>query len=378
MNSVAFVFALLGLILLTGFIFINYPKQWRSKISFRVIINIFHAVGTLCLAGIFVIYKRIPYDWLKWIISRWGSIYYVVILYLAILFGLRLVARFFYIGVMGARHKRFTARQIRHLLDKRVHSVVFLLIAFGIAFYGSFNIGNVVVTHYDVEVNKSCSRDSLNVVFFADTHCGAGTWSVTYDRIGQEIRDENPDIILIGGDVFDETTSDDDIEYFRELIESLDAPLGIYYIYGNHDDNRDDYSARILREMGINVLEDEMVSIDGVQLIGRLDPVDDQLPLDELMNKVNKDDSQPTIMLTHRPVEFKEISETGCDIALAGHTHGFNIPQFMGRNIAYDMYYGRKKYGNMTAITTSGVSAWGFHYKFPAKSEIVSLHISFN
>ena len=107
------------------------------------------------------------------------------------------------------------------------------------------------------------------------------------------------------------------------------------------------------------------------------DPVDDQLSLDELMNKVDKDDSLPTIMLTHRPEKFKEISDAGCDLALAGHTHGFNIPQFMGRNIAYDMYYGRKDYNGMTAITTSGVSAWGFHYKFPAKSEIVSLHITF-
>ena len=145
MNSVAFVFALLGLLLLTGFIYINYPKQWRSHKFFRVILTIFHVVGTLSLAGIFVIYKRIPYEWLKWgIISQMGSIYYVVIFYLAILFGVRMVARFIYIGVMGAGHKQFTVRQIRHFLfDRRVHSVVFLLIAFGIAFYGSFNIGNV-------------------------------------------------------------------------------------------------------------------------------------------------------------------------------------------------------------------------------------------
>ena len=378
MNGVAFVFALLGLILLTGFIYLNYPKQWRRHKFFNVILIVFHIIGTLSLAGIFVVYKRIPYEWVKWTISRWGSIYYVVILYLAILFGLRLVARFIYVRVRRAEHKKFTVKEIHHLLDKRVHSIVFLVISFGIAFYGFFNIGNVIVTHYDIKVDKACQRDSLNVVFFADTHCGAGTWSFTYDKLKKEIEEENPDIILIGGDVFDETTSEKDIEYFRSLVESFDPPLGTYFIYGNHDDCRDDHTGQLMREMGITVLEDEMLVVDGVQLIGRNDPVAGQLSLDELMGKVNKDDSLPTIMLTHRPEEFKEISAAGCDIALAGHTHGFNIPQFMGRNIAYDMYYGRKDYSGMTAITTSGVSAWGFHYKFPAKSEIVSLHITFD
>ena len=36
-----------------------------------------------------------------------------------------------------------------------------------------------------------------------------------------------------------------------------------------------------------------------------------------------------------------------------------------------------KKYGDMTAIVTSGVSAWGFHYKWPAKSEVVNIRLSF-
>ena len=66
MNSVAFIFALLGLLLLTVFIYINYPKQWRRHKFFNVVLIIFHVLGTLSLAGIFVVYKRIPYEWIKW------------------------------------------------------------------------------------------------------------------------------------------------------------------------------------------------------------------------------------------------------------------------------------------------------------------------
>jgi hypothetical protein len=42
------------------------------------------------------------------------------------------------------------------------------------------------------------------------------------------------------------------------------------------------------------------------------------------------------------------------------------------------MYYGIRRYDNMTAVVTSGVSAWGFHYKWPAVSEIVTIHVTFD
>ena len=62
---------------------------------------------------------------------------------------------------------------------------------------------------------------------------------------------------------------------------------------------------------------------------------------------------------------------------MAGHTHGFNIPQFLGAPLFGDMFSGIQQYGGMAAVTTSGVSAWGFHYKWPAVSEVVTIHVTF-
>ena len=42
------------------------------------------------------------------------------------------------------------------------------------------------------------------------------------------------------------------------------------------------------------------------------------------------------------------------------------------------MFAGIKNYGNMAAVTTSSVSAWGFHYKWPALSEVVTIHVVFS
>lgn len=56
---------------------------------------------------------------------------------------------------------------------------------------------------------------------------------------------------------------------------------------------------------------------------------------------------------------------------------GFNIPFFLTVGPSNDMLQGIETYGDMTAVTSSGVSAWGLHYKFPAYSEIVLIHMTF-
>ena len=60
---------------------------------------------------------------------------------------------------------------------------------------------------------------------------------------------------------------------------------------------------------------------------------------------------------------------------MSGHTHGFNIPMIAAVYWRADVISGIKSYGNMTAVVTSGVSGWGFHYKFPAKNEVVLIHL---
>ena len=37
----------------------------------------------------------------------------------------------------------------------------------------------------------------------------------------------------------------------------------------------------------------------------------------------------------------------------------------------------QKQIKNTTVIVTSGISAWGFHYKWPAKSELVNIEVHF-
>ena len=153
----------------------------------------------------------------------------------------------------------------------------------------------------------------------------------------------------------------------------------MYYVYGNHDNKNDDWAAKKMEEMGVTVLQDEMITIsDDIQLIGLLDPKLKAEDPETLFPKLNLYYDYPIIVLQHRPKHYQMLSELGADLVMAGHTHGFNIPFYLTLPLLSDSYYGLKKYNEMSAITSSGVSAWGFHYKFPAESEVVNIHVTFN
>lgn len=375
MNRLSFVLALLGMLGLSVFIYFCYPNEWRRNRVFRVVVILFHVLGVLGLAMVFTCYKNLPEPW-KWTVSRWGTIYYVVTMFMSIFCAARL-AVVFLVRRFGPKDGKRADGFIKTLQDGRVQSALFLVVSFTVAVIGFIRIGEIRSTEYDITFAKPAAVRNLKVRLCADIHAGAGTWRVTYDDLRERLQEGDPDLILIAGDVFDETTSQTDVEYVRTVMESLHPRYGIYYVYGNHDDFREDWAAEQMRSMHVKVLEDEMIEIEGVQIIGRLDPKDNPMDLDQLWSFCAADETKPVIVLQHRPIEFRKLAEKKADLVLAGHTHGFNIPQFMAVGMQSDMFYGRKQYGIMTAAVTSGVSAWGFHYKFPAFSEVVTLNLSF-
>ena len=370
----SFILAFTVMLALTFFVFFSYPKSWQKNRILKIILLIQHSLGSLALGIVFICYKDVPYEWMKWIVSRWATIYQVMITMLATFFFIRLI-------VSKCHHLIRTnsdSEKKRLITDKKLHSALFIVLSYVISVIGFINIGQIHATTYDVTINKPSSVKKLNIAFIADIHAGAGTWKYSYEDLTEALKNANPDILLIGGDLFDETTSKQDAEYVKAVIRRISPQYGIYFVFGNHDDYKDETTANVMDELGVTILQDETVTIGGdIQLIGRMDTVAETLDIDELIKKEDIDTGKPLIVLQHRPIEYQKLADAGCDLVMSGHTHGFNIPQFAGNVTRFDMLQGIKKYGDMTAIVTSGVSAWGFHYKWPAKSEVVNIRLSF-
>jgi len=88
------------------------------------------------------------------------------------------------------------------------------------------------------------------------------------ERIVEKINGLHPDIVFIGGDLFDAISVPSVLDTANSL-SKIKVPLGIYYVSGNHEHygNFDTFMEKIA-SLGIKILKDEIVVIDGVQIIG--------------------------------------------------------------------------------------------------------------
>ena len=372
MNSLTFTLCALFFIAITAYVFLSYPRQWRKNRTFISVVIVWHSLGLICVVIVFTVFKKIPYEGFKYEICRLATFHYITMFLLAIFFTVRRI-----VNAISACVRKAKGTETNN--DHVVSSIIFIVVAYLICLAGFFNVDILHTKKYEVNIAKPASIDKLDICLLSDIHAGSGTWEYTYDDLANNIEYLHPDVLLIAGDVFDETTAVSDIDLLIRALKEISRPkYGIYFIYGNHDGELTPYMKHGFEEAGITILEDDMVTIaSDVQLVGLNDPKMRKADPEEIIRSMNPDTKKPLLVLYHRPSHYKEISETGADLILSGHTHGFNIPQFLGTPLFGDMFYGERKYNNTTAIVSSGVSAWGFHYKWPAKSEVVGIHVTF-
>ena len=171
-------------------------------------------------------------------------------------------------------------------------------------------------------------------------------------------------------------SSDENIDYILNKFSQFKSKYGTYVILGNHEIYSGKDVSKLYKKYGINYLEDEAVTIGGITIVGRKDLFADALDFNDLVTKCDVDFSKPVIVLSHEPLEFKELSKCGVDLVLSGHTHGEQLPgTYPFIMLANDMDYGLEKYDDMNAIVSSGAGQWGFKYSFPSDNEIVHIRL---
>lgn len=149
----------------------------------------------------------------------------------------------------------------------------------------------------------------------------------------EAIDEQSPDIILLGGDFFDDKLKNDNCE---EFLEGISGRYPIYYVTGNHEywSTSDKFreEMEILDRYGVIRLQgqSEMIEINGnnIMLAGVNDPdafyQSETGVLDGQLAEASADipDGTYSILLSHRPELFEEYSGLGFDLVLTGHAHG--------------------------------------------------------
>lgn len=216
------------------------------------------------------------------------------------------------------------------------------------------------------------------VVQLSDLHLGYILRASFASRLVAMVNAENPDLVAITGDLFD--GADGKLEDLVAPLNALRAPLGIYFVTGNHEGYLGvERAYAALRTTPVRILADERVVIDGLQVIGVSYPErghskDFARAIAELPGF---DSALPSILLYHSPTHIAEAKAAGVSLQLSGHAHrGQILPiQFISRLIYRRYYYGLYVEGDYTVYTSSGAGTWGPTMRTGNRPEIAVIRL---
>jgi len=221
------------------------------------------------------------------------------------------------------------------------------------------------------------NRSSLRIVAISDLHLGYTIGRSELNEWIALINKEKPDIVLIGGDIIDNSVRPLEAFNIAEYFSAIEAPYGIYACMGNHEYiSNPKKSEAFMKQAGINMLRDSSVLIDSCfYVVGRDDRSNpNRKPLKELIEPLDK--SKFLIVLDHQPYHLEEAEQAGVDLQFSGHTHRGQVwPVSFVTDRIYEVSHGYKKKGNTNIYVSSGIGIWGGKFRIGTQSEYVVIDI---
>ena len=235
----------------------------------------------------------------------------------------------------------------------------------------------LVIRRYAIDADAISSH--VRIALITDLHsCYYGEGQT---RLLEALNAQEPDVVLLGGDIYDDQRDNTNTEVF---LEGICGQYPCYYVTGNHEvwSGEDRFYAMmesLENRFGIPVLNGETVTLqfgDSTVSISGLDDPDrirfqntDRLSqglkqqMESLSAEAAKDGYR--ILLSHRPEYFEtEYKNVPFDLILCGHAHGgqVRIPYLLNGLFAPDQGLfpkyagGRYDDGARTMIVSRGLA----------------------
>lgn len=278
------------------------------------------------------------------------------------------------LGLTGVNRTAFTA--------EAGVTLIALLVVFLV--WGSRNAWSTIVRTHRLKVEKSIGTSvPLTVAVASDLHLGNIVGNRHLRRMVSEINAMNPDIILLAGDVLDDSIEPFIRNGMDQQLKLLKARHGVYAVLGNHEyygGSIKQYS-EVMENIGIKLLQDEVVETAGLYIVGRKDKTAEsmeaggRMSVDALLSGL--DLSRPVIMMDHQPTGFELASKAGVDILLSGHTHRGQIaPNHWITKRLFELDWGYLLKNKLHVIVSSGYGTWGPPIRLASRSELIKLEVA--
>ena len=261
-----------------------------------------------------------------------------------------------------------------HLFIPSLHNGVWysLIITSALLLYGYINYRTPLSEYITIDIEKPIEGEKYRMVAISDVHLGHGSTRDDLKRYVDMINSHNPDVVLIVGDLIDNSIEPVIKDRMLEEFDNIRAKDGIYMVAGNHE-----YISGIneciehISSSRVHLLRDSVVKLSsGVQIIGRDDSFRlRRKPLDSLL--MDADTALPMVVLDHQPKSISESKEHGVDIHISGHTHRGQVwPLNWITDAMYEQSHGYRRWEDTHVIVSSGLSLWGPPFRIGSRSEL--------
>ena len=209
-------------------------------------------------------------------------------------------------------------------------TVLLILALIPLGFWLQWADNAIEVTQYTVESERLPSAfGGFRIAQISDLH--NDTLTDNNDSLVAFLQREQPDIIVVTGDLIDCRTPDEAV--CLHVIERIVRIAPVYYVNGNHEAalyKTYPQFEKDLRNLGVIVLNDEAVLLErsgqSITLLGLADPNQSTLTDIQRMDLIAEYTQDGfTVVLCHRPELFASYCAAKADIVLTGHAHGGQV-----------------------------------------------------
>lgn len=235
-----------------------------------------------------------------------------------------------------------------------------VLIVAGFLFYAIYISPEKLTIKYEsITSNKiPTSLDNVTIGYFSDIYYLEFMNQERLQKMIDEIKESNVDVLLFGGDLIyqpDQQNIDaDTINLLTTMLSEVEAPLGKFYVLGEHDNVNPDMRSLITTIMynaGFEEMSNKNIKLhngsqESINLIGLENEINGNVDVQSAFTNVSNETFN--LLFVHTPDTFALTPEISVDLGIAGHSLGGQIHlPIIGSLNAVD---GAKKYnyGNYT------------------------------
>ncbi|MCC7264773.1 MAG: metallophosphoesterase [Candidatus Latescibacteria bacterium] len=254
-----------------------------------------------------------------------------------------------------------------------------VVVALGVAGYGFYHarrrprVDRIEVRFPDLPP----ALEGLRLVQFSDVHAGPTIKRPQVEAMVAAIEELGADLILFTGDLVDGSV--EDLRFEVEPLARLRAPLGCYFVTGNHEyySGVEAWIAEASR-LGFTVLLNEhRLLCEGQLLLAGVTDYGggDHLPAHVSDPKAALGEAPPPgalrLLLAHQPRSIFAAAEAGYHLQLSGHTHGGQfVPWKYFIPLQQPYIEGLHRHGDTWVYVNRGAGYWGPPVRVGAPSEI--------